>query len=98
MTTQETVSCYRVQPAGLSLEGHVSGLASEKVQGIFAFEGDGTDLSALLDTYTAIHVAREVRAGKAYEIVTFLAAVVARPADSEGIVVTPLCEMRRASW
>ena len=41
---------WRVQPKGKLLMGHTSGLAYEKVEGIFAFE----DPMTLFDTYTWI--------------------------------------------
>lgn len=73
---------YRANPIGKSLFGHTSGLASEKVSGIFAFE----DPNMLFDTYSWIHMKKNP---ENYELVTFKGKLVDRPADSEGVVVEP---------
>lgn len=79
---------WRVQPKGAKLFGHKSGLAYEKQEGIFAFE----DPLLLFDTYTWIKVKKNL---DAYEMVVFEGRVLARPEDSEGIVVHPLRERSR---
>lgn len=73
---------YRVQPTGKSLDTHTSGLAYDKVPGLFAFEHP----DQLFDTYTWLHVRK---APEQYEMIRFLGKVVDRPADSEGVVVKP---------
>lgn len=79
---------YRVQPKGKSLFGHTSGLAYEKVPGVFAF----TDPEQLFDTYTWIHVRKSL---SNYEMVKFRGRVIDRPDDSEGVVVEPESELER---
>jgi hypothetical protein len=73
---------YRVQPKGKSIHTHQSGLAYEKVPGIFAFE----DPNTIYDTYTWIHIQKNINN---YEIIKFLGELVDRPSDSEGVVVKP---------
>ena len=73
---------YRAQPKGKSLTGHTSGLAHEKVNGIFAFE----DPEMLFQTYSWSHMKKRL---DEYEMITFLGKIVDRPADSEGVVVIP---------
>jgi hypothetical protein len=73
---------WRVQPAGRNLFGHQSRLAFDKVAGIFAF----ADPRQLFDTYTWIHVRKNVNA---YEMISFLGEVTDEPPDSEGVVVKP---------
>ena len=73
---------YRAQPIGRSLTGHTSGLAHEKVNGIFAFE----EPEMLFQTYSWLHMRKNM---DKYEMITFLGKVVDRPADSEGVVVIP---------
>jgi hypothetical protein len=79
---------YRCQPKGKSLLTHTSGLAYEKVPGIFAFE-DPTDL---FDTYTWLHIRKRL---SEYEMVRFVGELVDRPADSEGVVVKPVSILSR---
>jgi hypothetical protein len=79
---------YRVQPKGLALAGHFSGLAYEKVGGVFAV----TDPRTLLGTYTWCHVSRHAAD---YEMVVFEGDLVAAPDDSEGVVVHPRDEGHR---
>lgn len=43
---------YRAQPIGKDLFSHTSGLAYEKVPGVFAFE----DPAKIFDTYSWIHM------------------------------------------
>jgi len=73
---------YRSQPVGKDLFGHTSGLAYEKVPGIFAFE----DPSQLFGTYSWIHMKKNL---DNYEMIKFLGKLVDKPADSEGVVVEP---------
>lgn len=90
----ENGTFYRVQPTGKDVFGHTSGLAYEKVKGIFAF----TDPEQLFDTYTWIHVKKKINE---YEMVTFHGTVVDRPEDSEGVVVAPQKVIKREplkSW
>jgi hypothetical protein len=80
---------YRVQPKGADLFNHQSGLGAEKnLGGVFAFE----DPEQLYDTYTWNHVRKNLGD---YEMVEFRGEPVARPEDSEGIVVKPTEELRR---
>lgn len=73
---------YRAQPKNRDLFGHTSGLAYEKVPGIFAFE----DPSMLFDTYSWIHMKKNL---DNYEMITFEGKLIDKPADSEGVVVKP---------
>jgi hypothetical protein len=85
---------WRVQPKGKGVLDHTSGLAFEKVDGIFAF----TDPSQLFDTYTWIHVRKSV---DDYEMVTLTGTIVDRPDDSEGVVIRPEAVLSReplGSW
>lgn len=80
---------WRVQPKGKSLfSGHRSGLGSEPVEGLFAFE----DPVALCQTYTWLHTRRTIRN---FEMVGFRGRVIERPSDSEGVVVLPRVEVTR---
>lgn len=79
---------YRFQPTGKALQGHTSGLAYEKVAGIFAF----TDPCMVLDTYTWCHISKHA---DQYELVCFEGTLVDAPADSEGVVVLPITETYR---
>jgi len=74
---------YRAQPKGRGLAGHTSGLAYEKVNGIFAFETP----EQLFDTYSWLHMRKNI---DDYEMITFLGQIVDRPVDSEGVVVNPV--------
>jgi hypothetical protein len=73
-----------VQPKGKSLEGHQSGIAYEKVPGIFAVE----KAPQLYDTYSWIHFTKKQNIGE-NEMVKFRGHLVDRPEDSEGVVVKP---------
>lgn len=73
---------YRAQPKGKSLFHHTSGLAYEKVPGIFAFENP----EKIFDTYSWVHMSKNP---DDYEMITFKGKLVDRPADSEGVVVKP---------
>ena len=84
-----TQTLYRIQPKGKELIGHTSGLAYEKVPGIFAFERP----EQVFDTYTWLHIRR--KGLKDYEMVEFLGKVVDRPANSEGVVVQPIQVLSR---
>jgi hypothetical protein len=79
---------YRVQPKGKSIHTHTSGLAYEKVPGIFAFD----DPAQLFDTYTWLHVKKNIND---YELIKLLGKEVERPPDSEGVVVQPKQVMER---
>lgn len=73
---------YRAQPKGKDLFGHTSGLAYEKVPGIFAFE----EPDKLFDTYSWIHMKKNL---DNFEMIKFLGKLIDKPADSEGVVVEP---------
>ena len=73
---------YRCQPKGRSLIGHTSGLGSEKINGLFAFEKP----EMIFKTYSWIHMRKNI---DDYEMITFLGKIIDRPADSEGVVVIP---------
>jgi hypothetical protein len=80
---------YRVQPKGLSLFGHRSKLGADPVVGVFAFEHPDT----LFGTYSWIHISKQL---PKYEMVEFEGRLLESPADSEGVVVEPLREIRRS--
>jgi hypothetical protein len=73
---------YRIQPAGLGVSGHTSGLASEPVNGLFAFEHPEQPQ----DTYTWIHANKHP---EKYEVLELGGRLVDRPLDSEGVVIDP---------
>lgn len=73
---------YRAQPKDKDLFGHTSGLAFEKVPGIFAFENPET----LFDTYSWLHMKKNL---DNYEMIKFKGVLIDKPADSEGVVVKP---------
>jgi len=73
---------YRAQPKGKDLFGHTSGLAYEKVQGIFAFE----EPDKIFDTYSWVHMRKNI---DNFEMIKFLGKLIDKPIDSEGVVVEP---------
>ena len=73
---------YRIQPKGMGVDQHTSGLGSEPVNGLFAFEHPEQPQ----DTYTWIHANKRPQD---YEVLEMGGNVVDRPADSEGVVIKP---------
>lgn len=73
---------WRVQPKGLKVTGHTSGLGAEKVRGLFAF----TDPSHLFGTYTWLHVRKHLAD---YEMLAISGSITEAPDDSEGVVIEP---------
>ena len=79
---------YRVQPIGMRLIGHRSKLGTTPVGGVFAYE----DPSTMFGTYSWIYISKRL---PKYEMIEFEGRIVERPADSEGVVVTPIREISR---
>jgi 2'-5' RNA ligase len=82
LSTQNTEIFYRAQPKGKDIFHHQSGLAYEKVPGIFAFEKP----DKIFETYSWLHMRKNIND---YEMIIFKGELIERPEDSEGVVVKP---------